>query len=72
MHIYIDTVEKSRTAASDKNATAALECLIKQLLGTYSSTVWMMCGDGCNYYLHAGLCCLSPDCELKVSAMVDG
>jgi len=40
MHIYIDTVEKSRTARSDKNTTltAALKRVIKQLLDTYSTT----------------------------------
>jgi len=39
MHIYIDTVEKSRTARSDKNTTAALKRVMKQLLGTYSTTL---------------------------------
>ena len=39
-HIYIATVEKSRTARSDKNTTltAALKRVIKQLLDTYSTT----------------------------------
>ena len=40
MQIFINTVEKSRTARSDKNTTltAALKRVIKQLLGTYSIT----------------------------------
>ena len=38
MHFYINTIEKSRTARSDKNTiTAALKRSMKQLLGTCST-----------------------------------
>ena len=38
MHFYINTIEKSRTARSDKNTiTAALKRSVKQLLGTCST-----------------------------------
>jgi len=38
MHINIGIVEKSRTASSDKNTNSCPKRLIKQLLGTYSTT----------------------------------
>jgi len=38
MHINIGIVEKSRTARSDKNTNSCPKRLIKQLLGTYSTT----------------------------------
>jgi len=34
MHIYINTVEKSRTARSHRTLTAALKRLVTQLLGS--------------------------------------